>query len=79
MHYLKTAHKKAGCHKGVKHIEIYDPEGNCVAYSDTLRTNLELLQFSMSNVSATTYTVKITNKSYDPNQAGAQYVSVAWY
>lgn len=54
-------------------------DGELVASSENLVTNMELLQFEVER--GGTYTVKIVNKTYSENNinCGNQYVSLAWY
>lgn len=54
-------------------------DGELVASSENLVTNMELLQFEVERCG--TYTVKIINKTYSENSinCGNQYVSLAWY
>lgn len=59
-------------------VHVYH-NGQLVALSENFVTNLEVLQFDVTQ--GGTYTVKIFNRSYeiDNTDYGNQYISVAWY
>lgn len=62
-------------------LEVFEGTGTSgtrVAYSDASNNNLELLQFVVNG--GGTYTIRITNQSYNNSSiTGNQYISLAWY
>lgn len=62
-------------------LQVYKGTGTSktlVATSDLSDSNLELVQFDVDG--GGTYTIVITNKSYNSTAiTGSQYISLAWY
>lgn len=70
--YQQLANLKLEVFKGT------DPTGETVYTSDLDDSNLELVQFHVNG--GGTYTIVITNKSYNSTAiTGSQYISLAWY
>lgn len=62
-------------------LEIFEGEGTNglrIVSTDLTNNNLELAQFEVDG--GGTYTIRITNNSYnDSSVTGSQYISIAWY